>query len=143
MALRYPVWRARAARSAAVAGWADPINIVRMTSAQHILIVLIGAGLAANAPMAGAADGEFYGLFRVRDLTPFGFLRLDMRPAHAIAIEPGTWMFEAELGYQNTWALSREVETYGSGALAARENRPFGGSDLNIKFKREPGPRAA
>ena len=35
-----------------------------------------------------------------------------MRPAHAIAIEPGTWAIELELGYQNTWALSPEVEQY-------------------------------
>ena len=50
-------------------------------------------------------DGRFYGMLRSRDLTPFGFLRLDMRPAHAMSIEPHTFAFEAELGYQNTWAL--------------------------------------
>jgi len=55
---------------------------------------------------------EFYGLLRSRDLTPFGFLRLDMRPAHAVTVEPGTGAFEAELGYQNTWALSPNVEQY-------------------------------
>lgn len=86
--------------------------VVSMTSGRRILAALIGAGLAVNASMASAAEGEFYGLLRSRDLTPFGFLRLDMRPAHAIAIEPGTWAFEAELGYQNTWALSPEVEDY-------------------------------
>ena len=58
------------------------------------------------------ADGRFYGMLRSRDLTPFGFLRLDMRPAHAISIEPHSFAFETELGYQNTWALSRNVETY-------------------------------
>lgn len=31
----------------------------------------------------------------------------------------------------------------GSGALAALDNRPFGGSDLNIKLKQEPGPKVA
>jgi hypothetical protein len=55
---------------------------------------------------------ELYGLLRVRDLTPFGFLRLDMRPAYAISIEPGQWAIETELGYQNTWALSPNVEEY-------------------------------
>jgi hypothetical protein len=55
---------------------------------------------------------ELYGLLRVRDLTPFGFLRLDMRPAYAISIEPGEWALETELGYQNTWALSPNVEKY-------------------------------
>jgi hypothetical protein len=76
------------------------------------------AGIAAVVAMtmlsspARAADGFYYGLLRSRDLTPFGFLRLDMRPAYAIAIEPGSWAFEVELGYQNTWALSPEVEEY-------------------------------
>jgi hypothetical protein len=56
--------------------------------------------------------GQFYGLLRSRDLSPFGFLRLDMRPAHAVAIEPGSWALETEIGYQNTWALSPEVEDY-------------------------------
>jgi hypothetical protein len=64
--------------------------------------------LAANS--ASAAD--FYGLLRSRDLTPFGLLRLDMRPAHAVSIEPGSWALETEFGYQNTWAMSPEVEHY-------------------------------
>jgi len=66
------------------------------------------AGLGSN----NVAATELYGMLRVRDLTPFGFLRLDMRPAYAIAIEPGQWALETELGYQNTWALSPEVERY-------------------------------
>ena len=63
-----------------------------------------------TCPLAGAADSQFYGLLRSRDLTPFGFLRLDMQPAYAVSIEPGSWAIETELGYQNTWALSPEVE---------------------------------
>ena len=55
---------------------------------------------------------DFYGLMRSRDLTPFAFLRLDMRPAHAVSIETGTIALEAELGYQNTWALSPNIEQY-------------------------------
>lgn len=54
----------------------------------------------------------YYGLLRVRDLTPFGFLRLDMRPAYAVFGPPGNWGVELELGYQNTWALSPNVEQY-------------------------------
>ena len=53
-----------------------------------------------------------YGMLRMRDLTPFGFLRLDMRPAHAVSAPPGNWGVEVELGYQNTWALSRNVKNY-------------------------------
>lgn len=69
--------------------------------------------LSAGASLAHADDsGQFYGLLRSRDLSPFGFLRLDMRPAHAVSIEPGSWALETEIGYQNTWALSPEVERY-------------------------------
>jgi len=66
----------------------------------------------ALAIPAHAEGGRFYGMLRSRDLTPFGFLRLDMRPAHALNIESHTFAFETELGYQNTWALSENVEKY-------------------------------
>jgi hypothetical protein len=78
--------------------------------------VLSCLALLGTAP-AHAAD--FYGLLRARDLTPFGFLRLDMRPAHAVNLEPGDWAVESELGYQNTWALSPQVEQY----LVSQESR--------------------
>jgi hypothetical protein len=68
--------------------------------------------LAAALAMPAAADEMHYGLLRVRDLTPFGFLRLDMRPAHAVSAPPGSWGVEVELGYQNTWVLSPNVEQY-------------------------------
>ena len=84
---------------------------------------LLAASLLAVAQHA-TADQQLYGLLRARDLTPFGFLRLDMRPAYAISIEPGSWAIETELGYQNTWALSPEVERY----LIARE--PLGRAEL-------------
>jgi hypothetical protein len=59
-----------------------------------------------------AAAPSHYGLLRTRDLTPFGFLRLDMRPAHALSGPPGNWGVEIEVGYQNTWALSPNVQNY-------------------------------
>ncbi len=68
--------------------------------------------LAAHGAPAAAADSDFLGLLRARDLTPFGFLRLDMRPAHAVVSPKGTWAIEAELAHQNTWALSKAVEQY-------------------------------
>ncbi|MGH8239815.1 MAG: hypothetical protein ACREXP_22775, partial [Steroidobacteraceae bacterium] len=61
-------------------------------------------GLAAP-DLAGAADGDssdYFGLLRARDITTFGFLRLDMRPTHAHAMQSGTWGVEMELAYQNT-----------------------------------------
>lgn len=58
------------------------------------------------------APSAHYGLLRARDLSLFGFLRLDMRPAHAVSGPPGNWGVEVELGYQNTWALSPNVREY-------------------------------
>ena len=85
----------------------------------------------AQAPIA---DGAHMGLIRGRDLSPFGFLRLDMRPAHAMAAAPGTWAVDVELGYQNTWALSPNVQDYlgtlpgrrrlGAAEIAAIRNLP-------------------
>jgi len=86
--------------------------------------LLAFAALLSGAPAVHAEEGQLYGLLRSRDLSPFGFLRLDMRPAHAVSIKPGSWALETELGYQNTWALSPEVEDY----LVAQE--PNGRRDL-------------
>jgi hypothetical protein len=67
---------------------------------------------AQAASAAGADESDYFGLLRARDITPFGFLRLDMRPTHALNIPSGGWGMEMELAYQNTWALSPEVEKY-------------------------------
>src|SRR5687767_1643259 len=67
---------------------------------------------AAFGPPLSAAESDYLGLLRARDLTTFGFLRLDMRPAHAVHSSPGTWAIEAELAHQNTWALSGGARDY-------------------------------
>ena len=93
-----------------------------------IVAALGGVGFSMH-PRAAQADTpglDYVGLLRSRDLTPFGFLRLDMRPAHAVAAEPGDWGLEAELGYQNTWALSPEVEHY----LSGQPRHVLGAADL-------------
>jgi hypothetical protein len=88
-------------------------NGKRSTAALRCSCMLgIVCGSLAHAEEAADAGGQFYGLLRGRDLTPFGSLRLDMRPAHAVAIERGSFAIETEIGYQNTWALSPEVERY-------------------------------
>jgi hypothetical protein len=70
------------------------------------VLALLGAAPAM-------ADGpSFYGLLRARDLTPFGYLRLDMKPGYVGSLEPGTWGVDSEIAYQNTWATSPEVERY-------------------------------
>jgi len=52
------------------------------------------------------------GLLRARDLTPFGLLRLDMLPAHTADAQAGTWTFEVQLAYQNTFIMSKNVRGY-------------------------------
>lgn len=93
------------------------------------LLPLTVVGGVLGMPAAHAEDGQLYGLLRSRDLTPFGFLRLDIRPAHAISIEPGTWAIETEVAYQNTWALSPEVEDYLT-ALESSGRRDLGPAEL-------------
>lgn len=74
--------------------------------------MLAAFAFSAHAPALLAADSDYLGLLRARDLTTFGFLRLDMRPAHAIDAPQGTWAIEAELAHQNTWALSKGAREY-------------------------------
>ena len=74
-------------------------------------LAILLATAAFGRPVA-AADSEYLGLLRARDLTTFGFLRLDMRPAHAINAPQGTWAIETELAQQNTWALSGGARDY-------------------------------
>jgi hypothetical protein len=82
------------------------MNLARLTVAIGLF------GLSFGATNAHAEGSNYYGLLRMRDLSPFGFLRLDMRPAHAVSSEKGSWAVEFDLGYQNTWALSKGVEDY-------------------------------
>lgn len=86
----------------------------------------VSAQALPTGDVVQAARPGHYGLLRERDLTPFGFLRLDMRPAHAVSARPKSWGMEVQLGYQNTWALSRNVRTHldslrGRRALGATE----------------------
>lgn len=75
------------------------------------LVFLIA--LCTVAPAAASEnDWQTLGLMRVRDMTPFGIARLDMLPAHAVPATPGTFAFEVNLSYQNTWALSENVKDY-------------------------------
>lgn len=74
-----------------------------------------GESHRAEVPAAGTPASETLGwrpvgLVRVRDLTPFGILRLDLLPTHAVAARPGTWALEANVSYQNTYVLSDNVE---------------------------------
>jgi hypothetical protein len=77
---------------------------------------LLGAPGPATAqeslPAANDDGWTHIGLLRVRDLTPFGILRLDFLPAHAITARPKTFALEANLSWQNTFVLSDNVADY-------------------------------
>lgn len=83
-----------------------------------ILLLMVGATAHADGPPA------FHGLLRARDLTAFGYLRLDMRPGFSRPDTPGTWTFDTDFAYQNTWATSPEVEKYLNGLPSRRELGP-------------------
>ncbi len=85
---------------------------------------------AAYGPPLIAAESDYLGLLRARDLTTFGFLRLDMRPAHAVDAPKGNWAIETELAHQNTWALSRDVEKYIEALPGRRQLGPAEITDL-------------
>jgi len=93
-----------------------------------VRVIAVVALASMTAPLL-AQEGQFYGLMRERDLSPFGFMRLDMRPAHAVSTEPGSWAVETDLAFQNTWALSPEVEKYLVG-LEASGRRELGPEEL-------------
>jgi len=64
------------------------------------------------APKAAMAETELIGPLRIRDMTPFNLLRLDMLPAHAVTADAGTWAVEADLSYTNTFVMSDNVADY-------------------------------
>src|SRR5712691_6169049 len=71
----------------------SPSCAIRVTA----FLFLLGIEAAVAEDAAQPAYPKF-GLLRERDLTPFGFLRLDMRPAHAVWAPPGNWAVEVLLG---------------------------------------------
>src|SRR5213594_3930826 len=80
-------------------------------------LVVVLLGLAAS-PARG--ETELLGPLRIRDMTPFNLLRLDMLPAHAVSAGPGSWAIEADLSYSNTFVMSDNVKTYLEGRGGGR-----------------------
>ena len=100
----------------------------RRLGATALFLFFLPGSAAAEDAAQPALEYVKFGLLRERDLTPFGFLRLDMRPAHAVWAPPGNWAVEVLLGYQNTWAMSPNVEKYLK-SLPGR--RPLGPADVD------------
>lgn len=65
------------------------------------------------------ADTDLIGPLRIRDMTPFNLLRLDMLPAHAVEAGRGSWAIEGDLSFSNTFVMSENVRRY----LQARGGR--------------------
>lgn len=82
-----------------------------MTGAALILLSLTAA--------SAEAETELLGPLRIRDMTPFNVLRLDMLPAHAVEAGPRSWAIEADLSYTNTFVMSENVRNY----LEQRDSR--------------------
>lgn len=84
-----------------------------------IALAAVAATVLALAISPARADNALLGPLRIRDMTPFNLLRLDMLPAHAVAAGKGSWAIEADLSYSNTFVMSDNVERY----LEARGSR--------------------
>jgi uncharacterized protein DUF3187 len=84
----------------------------RISRAPWLALLVALCALAPAAAVAEEGGWQTLGLMRVRDMTPFGIARLDMLPAHAVPATPGTFAFEVNVSYQNTWALSDNVKDY-------------------------------
>src|SRR5262245_6367274 len=67
------------------------------------------ADAAASDARPGAA---LLGPLRIRDMTPFNLLRLDMLPAHAVDAGVGSWAIEANVSFSNTFVMSDNVRRY-------------------------------
>jgi hypothetical protein len=86
-------------------------------------ILWVATALArADAGQAAPADTDhtdadrgaaaLFGPLRIRDMTPFNLLRLDMLPAHAVEAGVGSWAVEANLSFSNTFVMSDNVHQY-------------------------------
>ena len=84
----------------------------RLAGAAALCFLLFAAAAAEETAQPAPQQYPKFGLLRERDLTPFGFLRLDMRPSHAVWVPVGSWGVEVNLGYQNTWVMSPNVQEY-------------------------------
>ena len=105
-----------------------------MNRAQRILlgfagVLIVTTAYAQQPTQTVESDGvvrtteqqwSHVGMLRARDLTPFGLLRLDMLPAHTADAKAGSWTFEVQYAYQNTFVMSDNVEAYLEGRNAGR-----------------------
>jgi hypothetical protein len=89
------------------------------------------ATVAPEGPETDRGNDVLLGPLRIRDMTPFNLLRLDMLPSHAIEAGVGSWAIETNLSFSNTFVMSDNVYNY----LAARNRRePLSLADTQAIF---------
>lgn len=94
-----------------------------------VIASLLLATVAVRADDRDAAPDAagLLGPLRIRDMTPFNLLRLDMLPAHAVDAGRGSWAIEANLSFSNTFVMSENVRSY----LGSRGgNAPLSADDV-------------
>jgi hypothetical protein len=95
--------------------------LLRHSAGVFAIVWSIASGVADANAAEHDTQWSHFGLLRGRDLTPFGLLRLDMLPAHTADAQTGTWTFEAQYAYQNTFVLSGNVRRYLEGRNLPRQ----------------------
>lgn len=67
----------------------------------------------SGLPVRGQeGDAELLGPLRIRDMTPFNILHLDLLPAHACTGGSETWAIEVDFSRTNTFVMSDNVRSY-------------------------------
>ncbi|HKQ97930.1 MAG TPA: DUF3187 family protein [Candidatus Polarisedimenticolia bacterium] len=92
--------------------------------AAAVLAALVLTIVAARAD--DSAESALGGPFRIRDMTPYNLLRLEMRPPGVRSPVAGGVELETSLSYSNTFVMSANVARYlsereGHGALTAAD----------------------
>lgn len=78
------------------------------TVATALLLLVLG-----GVPAQGQAEeAELLGPLRIRDMTPFNILHLDLLPAHACTGGSETWAVEVDFSRTNTFVMSENVRSY-------------------------------
>jgi hypothetical protein len=88
------------------------MRLRRWTFAVIAALLLAIAAARAESDTAGPDETGLLGPLRIRDMTPFNLLRLDMLPAHAVDAGPGSWAIETGLSFSNTFVMSDNVHEY-------------------------------
>lgn len=76
---------------------------------RHACLLTFVVLCATTGPVPAA---EVYGPLRIRDLTPFSILRLDLLSDHAVHDVRKGWALEAHLSASNTFVMSGNVNDY-------------------------------